>query len=170
MIIIGVVVVFSTNVLPYLIQEESDVPEYSYETSFQVARPLQNVNEVKDSECMGTAKCITGKVTQIIDGDTIYVESQKIRLALVDSPEKGTPGFNEATEFTRMLCPVGTNAMVDQDDNQMRDKYGRIIGMVTCADMNLNKALLESNHAIILTGFCDESEFSSETWAKQFGC
>lgn len=168
MIAAAVIIVFSTNFLPGIIVPPKISDEYAYETTFPVARPTQNVN--KKTDCKGAAMCITGEVTKIVDGDTIHVLGKKIRLALVDTPEINQPGFGEAADFTRRLCPVGSSILVDQDDGQIIDKYGRIIAKVTCSGMNLNEQLLENDHAIMLTGFCDVSEFSSESWAKKFGC
>lgn len=34
-----------------------------------------------------------GKVTRIIDGDTLEVDGRRIRLALVDAPEINEPGY-----------------------------------------------------------------------------
>ena len=49
-----------------------------------------------------------GKVEFIFDGDTLQVEGCKIRLPLVDTPEKGESGYEEATQFTANLCPKGS--------------------------------------------------------------
>jgi micrococcal nuclease len=114
--------------------------------------------------------CINDKVTKIIDGDTIQVGTYKIRLALTNTPEKNQPGFKEATEFTKSLCPINSLAIVDQDDKQPYDKYKRMVGKVFCGNKVLNSELLYSNHANILTTYCKTSEFSSEPWAKKFGC
>jgi len=46
--------------------------------------------------CTGEAKCISQLITKIVDGDTIHTTNYKIRLALVDTPEKNEPGFSKA--------------------------------------------------------------------------
>jgi micrococcal nuclease len=120
--------------------------------------------------CQGTALCISGKVTQIVDGDTIYLKDYKIRLSLTDAPEKGKKGFKEATSFTKKLCPIGSTITVDQDDKQKKDMYGRVLGKVFCSDKNLNAELLYNNHAKIKTEYCKKSEFGNEDWAKKYGC
>ena len=122
------------------------------------------------SECKGTALCIVGKVKKIIDGDTLTVDTYTIRLSLVNTPEKNEPGFNEAKSFTSKRCPVGSKAIVDQDDKQPTDKYKRTVAKVICSGNILNSDLLYNGHAKILTQYCSKSEFSSESWAKQFGC
>ena len=124
----------------------------------------------KTPKCIGISLCLTDKVITIIDGDTIYVKNYKIRLSLTDTPEKNQAGFSEATSFTKKLCPVGSIIIIDQDDKQKIDAYGRIVAKVTCSDKNLNAELLENGHAVILKQYCSKSEFSSESWAVKFGC
>lgn len=118
----------------------------------------------------GSAEYFTDTVTKIVDGDTLYVGDVKIRLVLVDTPEVGENGFEEATHFAASLCPVGSNATVDQDDDQLYDQYGRMLAVVYCGGKNLNAELLEGGHAVILTQYCDESEFGDQEWAREYGC
>ena len=124
----------------------------------------------KTSKCIGVALCITEKVTRIIDGDTIYTQNHIIRLSLVNSPEKNQTGFSEAKLFTSTLCSVGSTITIDQDDKQPYDKYKRLVGKIFCGDKVLNSELLYKKHATILKKYCSTSEFSSESWAKKFGC
>jgi len=132
-----------------------DVPEMIVESS---------------KNCSGSAGCFTGYITRIVDGDTIYTATLKIRLSLTNTPEKNQEGYNEATEFTKKLCPVGSEILVDQDDLQKVDQYGRVLAKVFCGDKVLNSELLFNGHANILTQYCSTSEFSGEAWAKRYGC
>lgn len=68
------------------------------------------------------------------------------------------------------MCPVTSTVTVDQDDMQPYDVYDRMLGKVTCNNKTLNAELLYAGHANILTQFCSTSEFSSESWAQDFGC
>lgn len=121
------------------------------------------------AECTGRAQCFQDEVTRVIDGDTIAAGATRIRLVLVDTPEKGEAGFDEATNFTKTLC-LNKKAIIDQDDLQYYDDYGRMIAVVYCNSTNVNAALLESKHAVLYKIFCDESEFSATEWAKKAGC
>ena len=121
-------------------------------------------------ECKGTKLCILGTVNRIIDGDTLTVDTYTIRLSLTNTPEKNEAGFKEATSFTSKRCPVGSSVIVDQDDGQPTDKYKRTVAKVICSGNILNSDLLYYGHAKILTQYCKKSEFSSESWAKRFGC
>lgn len=104
------------------------------------------------------------------DGDTLNVDGQSIRLALTSTPEQGQEGYAESSDFTARSCPIGSEALVDEDDGQTEGSYGRLIGVVYCGDTNLNEAILEEGHGTISTYFCDESEFSDEPWAQKNGC
>jgi len=132
-----------------------DVPEMIVESS---------------KNCSGSAGCFTGYITRIVDGDTIYTATLKIRLSLTNTPERNQQGYNEATAFTEKLCPVGSEILVDQDDLQKVDRFGRVLAKVYCGDKVLNSELLFNGHANILTQYCPTSEFSGEAWAKRYGC
>lgn len=122
------------------------------------------------TDCRGSADCLKGEVTKVVDGDTLYIGDVKIRLALVNTPEVGEPGYDDAKNFTASLCPVGSQATADQDDLQLQDTYGRMLAVVYCGGKNLNQELLEYGHAVILTQYCTESEFGNDSWATAYGC
>ena len=111
-----------------------------------------------------------GQITRVIDGDTLLIDQTKIRLSLVNSPERGEMGYEEARDFASTVCPVGANAEYVEDSWQPVDKYGRSVGLVYCNDMLLNELLLTNGHAEISTYFCDKSEFGNEGWARAYGC
>ena len=108
---------------------------------------------------------LAGIVTKVVDGDTLDINGTRIRLALVDTPERGQPGFYEAKRFVESLC-LGKKAELDVDNGQRRgDRYGREIGIVYCDGLNANEKLMSGKYARILTEFCDISEFANENWA-----
>ena len=43
-------------------------------------------------ECKGSADCFNGVVTEIVDGDTIDVNNVRVRLSMVNTPERGEAG------------------------------------------------------------------------------
>lgn len=122
-------------------------------------------------ECFGErGECFTGKVTRIIDGDTIRVNDIPIRFALASAPELEEDGGIEAKEFIEKSCPVGSIVTVDEDDGQLEGSFDRMIATVNCGDILLNSSLLENNLGKIDTKFCSKSEFGKDDWAKKFGC
>ncbi len=137
-------------------------------------RGIINVNylekELAPHDCSGTARCIVGTVTSVIDGDTIKINGQSIRFALSSAPELNESGGMESKEFIENLCPVGSTALVDEDDLQTNGSYGRILGVIYCNGVNLNEELVNSEFGYLSTGFCKTSEFAKDEWARKNGC
>ena len=111
---------------------------------------------------------LEGIVTYVVDGDTLDINDIRIRLSLVDTPERGQDGYKEAKNFVKDLC-LKKEGEVDIDDGQRRgDRYGRNIRVIYCNGVNLNAALMQNNLARIYLEYCDISEFSNEKWAKPY--
>jgi len=138
--------------------------ENGKDTNFLSTYPT---NEI---QCGGNARCISGFVTRVIDGDTIVVGDKSIRFALVNTPEWGEYDYAQAGNYIETICPVGSKVLIDEDDGQTQGSFGRIIGKIYCNKLNLNEEILEAGHAEILTKFCDVSEFAEESWAQKYGC
>lgn len=120
--------------------------------------------------CEGSANCFTGKVVKVIDGDTIVIDDSQVRLALTSTPELDETYGLQAKEFTESICPVGSTALVDEDDGQAGGSYGRTIAKVYCGKTLLNSELLDKGLGVIDTTFCGVSEFSTQDWAQKYGC
>jgi len=163
-------------------EQSQGIPKVA-ESKQEQSQEIQKVDESKPAQsqiiqketpqffdCAGTAGCLTEYVTRIVDGDTIYTGNLKIRLSLTNTPEINQPGSSQATLFTEKLCPVGSSILVDQDDLQPMDEYGRVLAKVYCGNKVLNSELLYNGYANILTQYCSTSEFSGEPWAQEYGC
>ncbi|HEX2231463.1 MAG TPA: thermonuclease family protein [Nitrososphaeraceae archaeon] len=138
-----------------------------------------NTNVLPSIECQGQADCFKGKVTGIVDGDTLDINNIRVRLTLVNTPERGEAGYTEAREFVKSVCRIGTDVLVDEDDGQKEGSYDRLIGLVYCVgDDNssnkkgvlLNEVLLQRGYAVVFEEFCDKSEFSNAGWVQEYGC
>src|SRR5918996_1560997 len=133
---------------------------------------LDSVYSGSDVECLGSADCIEGMATRIVDGDTLYVRANstvyKVDLALIEAPSRTEGMFVESTAFTRDLC-LGSTVLVDQDDMLLTSNSG-VIGVVYCSSINLNSELLDNGYAELETEQCATSEFANEPWVKDYGC
>ena len=134
---------------------------------------LDSVYSGSDVECLGSADCIEGVATRIVDGDTLYVRANstvyKVDLALVEAPSRTEEMFVESTAFTRDLC-LGSTVLVDQDDMLLTSNSGGVIGVVYCSSSNLNSELLNNGYSELDTEQCATSEFANEPWVKDHGC
>ena len=101
---------------------------------------------------------------------SVNTKNHKIRLSLVDTPEKGEDGYAKSSMYTATMCPEGSYITIDQDDGQLTDVYGRMLANVYCDGKSLNSALLYGQQAELSTRYCEFSEFSETSWAKKFGC
>ena len=109
------------------------------------------------------------EVTGVVDGDTVRLDGQSHRLALVDAPERGEPGFSEAADFVRERC-MGKTAAYDIDDRQPSDRFGRHLSLVYCdgpGAASINELLVREGHSGPYARFCGESEFADLAWT---GC
>lgn len=123
----------------------------------EIVAQIQNSNTSDDIE-------LKGIVTKVVDGDTLDINGTRIRLAIVDTPERGQPGYDKAKNFVESLC-LGKKGQLDVDSGQRRgDRYGREVGVVYCDGVNVNAKIMANKMARILTEFCDISEFSKDNW------
>lgn len=143
-------------------QEQPPQPEKS--TPSQATIPVKST---PSKNCSGDARCFTGKVTGIVDGDTILVDGQSVRFALASTPEINEPMGVAAKQFVQQTCPVGSTVKVDEDDGQTQGSYGRMIAVIYCNGVNLNEAVIETGFGHLSFVYCDESEFSDNAWS---GC
>lgn len=131
--------------------------------------PSDDTIESQHELCSGNARCISGTVVKVVNGDTVQVDDEVVRFALVDAPKLKYDG-GRSWNFIEEICPVGSTVVVDQDDSQLEDKYGRILGVIYCNNLNLNKELLDSGLGELYSAFCDQSEFRHSDWALKHGC
>jgi endonuclease YncB( thermonuclease family) len=81
-----------------------------------------------------------GKVVRIGDGDTftslVDREELRIRLAEIDTPEKGQPYGKRARQALADLIYGKTIRVVEVD----HDRYGRVVGRVYAGSIDVNAA------------------------------
>lgn len=91
---------------------------------------------------------IDGAIIKVYDGDTITLQAQgkrhKIRLYGLDAPEIAQSFGVKARDYLLQLCPLHTKALVTIKNT---DKYGRIVGIVSCNNTNVNAKLVKDGYA-----------------------
>lgn len=78
-------------------------------------------------------------VTRVTDGDTFRTSSRKnpVRLANVNAPEKGRPGFSKAKDRLANLIQ-GDEVLID---TVARDRFGRSVARVYKGGKSVNKEM-----------------------------
>ena len=89
-----------------------------------------------------------GKVTRVVDGDTVAFKVhngpiEKVRLADIDTPERDQPWGTEATTALRQWS-MSKPARIEVVDT---DRYGRLVATLWVDDENINRRLVEEGHA-----------------------
>ena len=79
------------------------------------------------------------RVTRVLDGDTFMTGSRKkpVRLANIDTPEKGEPGYARARQALQGLIG-GEEVSID---TKARDSYGRSVATVKVRGKSVNNAM-----------------------------
>lgn len=91
----------------------------------------------------------TCRITRIVDGDTVDCDAQRIRLLLIDTPERNQPPFGaQAAAALAQLTPVGSTVRLDFDVRRT-DRYGRTLAyLYTEGGVFVNEALVRAGYAV----------------------
>ena len=114
---------------------------------------------------------LEGRVVAIADGDTLTLLTTentqvKIRLAQVDTPEKGQPYANRSRQVLGDLV-FGKNIQVAVVDT---DRYGRTVGRVSVGELDVASELVSSGAAWVYRRYAtDDSLYSLEDNARKQG-
>ena len=84
----------------------------------------------------------TATVTKVIDGDTFQTNTETIRLANVNAPEKGTAGALAATNYLRSL--IGGKIVTIQP--RATDVFGRTVADVWVGNLHVNQAMRDAGY------------------------
>ncbi|MCZ8203385.1 thermonuclease family protein [Gemmatimonas sp.] len=91
------------------------------------------------------------RITRIVDGDTVDCDEQRIRLLLIDTPERNQPPFGaQAAAALAQLIPVGSVVRLEFDVRRT-DRYGRTLAYLhTERGVFVNEALTRAGYAVPL--------------------
>jgi micrococcal nuclease len=91
----------------------------------------------------------TCRITRIVDGDTVDCDAQRIRLLLIDTPERNQPPFGaQAAAALEQLMPVGSTVRLEYDVRRT-DRYGRTLAyLYTEGGVFVNEALVRAGYAV----------------------
>ena len=118
------------------------------------------------SAAMG--QTLFGKVTRVVDGDTVAFKVhngpiEKVRLADIDTPERDQPWGTEATTALRKWS-LSKPARLEVVDT---DRYGRLVATLWVKDVSINRELVREGHAWVYRKYLrDTSLIKLEAKAK----
>lgn len=116
---------------------------------------------------LGNPDLVQGTITRVIDGNTVIIDGNRIRIPLVGVERSGDGSMPHAV-LARELCPVGSTAYYDVDDKQKKDRYGRTVAMVYCdTGMSLGKLMVGFGLGEVSQYWCPKSEFEHTEWREE---
>lgn len=99
---------------------------------------------------------LEGRVVAVVDGDTIDVlvgsQPQRVRLAGIDTPERGQPWASRAKEALSERV-FGLEVRINAVDT---DRYGRTVGEVYANDVCVGCELVRAGHAWVYRQYSDD--------------
>ncbi len=114
------------------------------------APTLESCDDVAQATTRGGAESSTAGrgtlVQRVIDGDTVVLaDGARVRYIGMDTPERGEPFFDEATEYNRGLV-VGRRIQLIKDESEA-DRFGRLLRYVFAGDILVNGELVREGMA-----------------------
>jgi endonuclease YncB( thermonuclease family) len=94
-------------------------------------------------------------VTKVIDGDTVWamiamggwkMRHEEIRFLVIDAPEKGEPGYYEATEFLTNLVLNQRVTVILKENAEGKIKcgfYGRVLARIVIHGWDVGELMLD---------------------------
>ena len=92
-------------------------------------------------------------LVDVVDGDTIKVkwdtQITSVRMLNINTPERGQPGYREATDSLKSMLDGATAVMLEfeEDGSHARDKFGRLLCYVWLNGKNLNVEQVRAGHS-----------------------
>ncbi|MCR2108595.1 thermonuclease family protein [Campylobacter upsaliensis] len=134
----------------------------SFNQSFITFLPQQNIE-----------KELTGKVSRVIDGDTIellakenpynHIAKLKIRLYGIDAPELKQAYGKEAKEYLSALVLKQEVSLIIEN----KDKYDRFVGTIFLKGQDINKEMVKNGYAHAYESF-SKKYLAEQADAKKF--
>lgn len=83
-----------------------------------------------------------------IDGDTIDIQGERVRLVQINTPEQGTCYADKAKQYTKEFLKTQEKIKLIRDPNlDNKDDYGRSLRYVIKGNRNLNLELIRKGYA-----------------------
>ncbi len=85
-------------------------------------------------------------VSKVIDGDTIIIEGESVRLLGMDTDERGYPCYSDAKRrMEELVLDEGVRVEIDVED---KDQYDRYLRYIFLGDENINLQMVREGLAV----------------------
>ena len=134
---------------------------------FEVGLDQLTATEAKGDLSSLVGDQLSGRVTRVVDGDTIRFISNgvnyKVRLASIDAPESDQPwGINASRSLSDSILRKNVSVHIEDVD-----KYERIVGTIWHEKRNVNLGMVQSGHAWVYRKYVKDRSFIAEERAAR---
>ena len=115
---------------------------------------------------------ISGVITRILDGSTIYVDGTKHFFAVTGAPNVGDLDGIAAKQRLMQMCQIGSTALVEVTDRGSTFGKKYVVGIVYCDTDDYQESVgsrlaREGHMDSLYVGNCDSLEAASYEWAVE---
>lgn len=114
---------------------------------------------------------------RVIDGDTLRIAGERIRLAEIDAPETGQSCRIEGADFAcgrearlHLAGLIGEGSVTCRGNQ--RDRYGRLLARCAAGETDINSAMVRAGWAVAYGDYAGEQNLASRAkiglWAGSF--
>ena len=103
-----------------------------------------------------------GFVTKVIDGDTIVINGESVRLLSMDTAERGEPCYSEAKK--RLETLVLNKEVLLEKEGRDRDQYKRLLRHVF---IQQNGTIIHVNLLLVQEGLATARFYEDEKYRKE---
>lgn len=115
---------------------------------------------------------------RVVDGDTIKVhwndQEHSVRMLNINTPERGKPGFKEATDYLKKLIGNSKSVRLEfaKAGDVKKDRYGRLLAYVLLKDRNLCLEMVKAGHSKYYVKYGKSEKYDEEFTAASMprGC
>lgn len=98
-----------------------------------------------------------GARLSVYDGDTFTLDGERIRIAAIDTPERGTPQCDAERKLARLARLrlqqlLGDGSAVMLERHPLPDRYGRTLARVTVNGLDVSTVLIREGLAVSWEG------------------
>ncbi len=97
----------------------------------------------------------SGRLVRVVDGDTVRLRlrppgpvEESVRLLNIDTPERGRPGYRQASAALHALLARGPLRLeFETPGAPRRDRYGRLLAYLFAGELNVNAEMVRLGRA-----------------------
>ncbi len=103
-----------------------------------------------------------GKLTRIVDAGTLEIDNHIYKLTLINFPEKGEPGYDDANDIVQDTCLQDSIVHIYIDGEQ---EHSPLLAQVWCGHTHLQTVLLDSGHVEFDFAQCNMTDLEGD-WIR----